>query len=385
MSDIVSKMKQEIINRSNLFEKQTKGTKDEYNIYREHIQYVYKYVCLLSKDKNIDDEVLKLSALLHDISMTDKNLDRSKHNEYSSEIASKILEENGYSEEKIKLVKKCILNHSSKRAEFRTTEEEKILVNADGLSHFDSINNLYSLAHNVMDLNDDKCIKFIQNKLTKDYDEISNELKYLIQDKYDKVMNANSISEILDNNKGFDYIMNKELLKIRKVKPEDARDWIVLCNNVWKDTYAHIFPEAVFIERDNQVEEKIKTFIYKMKNDKENIAYVAEYDGKIIGIMSGSIKSSYDKFNSEYADLTVLYIDSKYQGLGIGSSLKNIFEQWAIENGATKYVIGVLKDNLKARKVYESWSGKLSKYEQDFIKLGVGYPEVFYTYDLKKS
>ena len=37
MSVIIDKMKQEIINRSNLFEEETKGTKDEYNIYKEHI------------------------------------------------------------------------------------------------------------------------------------------------------------------------------------------------------------------------------------------------------------------------------------------------------------------------------------------------------------
>ena len=196
MSDIVSKMKQEIINRSNSFEEQTKDTKDEYNIYREHIQYVYKYVCLLSKDKDVDHEVLELSALLHDIAMTDRTLDRSKHNEYGSEIAETLLRENNYPEDKIQFVKKCILNHSSKRAEYRTTEEEKILVNADGLSHFDSINNLYSLAHNVMELNDEETIKFIQDKLTRDYNEISNELKYLIQDKYNKVMNAKKIEDI---------------------------------------------------------------------------------------------------------------------------------------------------------------------------------------------
>lgn len=40
----------------------------------------------------------------------------------------------------------------------RTTEEERILVDADGLSHFDSINNLYSLAHNVVELNDEETI-----------------------------------------------------------------------------------------------------------------------------------------------------------------------------------------------------------------------------------
>ena len=197
MSDIVSKMKQEIINRSNLFEEQTKGTKDEYNIYREHIQYVYKYVCLLSKDKNVDHEVLELSALLHDIAMTDITLDRSNHNECGSEIAEQLLRENNYPEDKVQFVKKCILNHSSKRAEYRTTEEERILVNADGLSHFDSISNLYSLAHNVMELNDEEAIRFIQDKLTKDYNEISKELKSLINDKYEKVMKAEKIEEML--------------------------------------------------------------------------------------------------------------------------------------------------------------------------------------------
>lgn len=201
MSDIVNKMQQEIINRSNAFEEQTKGTKDEYNIYREHIQYVYKYVLLLSKDKDVDKEVLELSALLHDIAMTDISLDRSKHNEYGSEIAEQLLRENNYPEDKVQFVKKCILNHSSKRVEYRTTEEERILVNADGLSHFDSINNLYNLAHNVMGLNDEDTIKFIQDKLTRDYNEISDDLKYLINDKYAKVMSATSVAEILDKSK----------------------------------------------------------------------------------------------------------------------------------------------------------------------------------------
>jgi len=201
MSKIVSKIKQEIIDRSNSFEQQTKGTKDEYNIYREHIQYVYKYVLLLSKDKDVDIEVLELSALLHDIAMTDINLDRSRHNEYGTSIAEQLLKENNYPEDKIELVKKCILNHSSKRIDYRTTEEERILVDADGLSHFDSINNLYSLAHNVMELNDEDTIKFIQDKLTRDYNEISDELKYLIKDKYDKIMDAVSIDELLEQNK----------------------------------------------------------------------------------------------------------------------------------------------------------------------------------------
>ena len=172
MNNIINKIQQEIIKRSNEFEEQTKGTKDEYNIYKEHIQYVYKYVILLSENKNVDKEVLELSALLHDIAMTNSNLDRSRHNEFSSEIAEQLLKDNNYPDDKIQLVKKCILNHSNKRLHYRTTEEEKILVDADILSHFDSISSLYSLAHNVIGLNDIDSIEFVREKLTKDFNEL---------------------------------------------------------------------------------------------------------------------------------------------------------------------------------------------------------------------
>ena len=105
----------------------------------------------------------------------------------------------------------------------------------------------------------------------------------------------------------------------------------------------------MFIDRDNKIEQKVKTFAETMKNDNENIAYVAESNGKIIGIMCGGIKSGYEYFKKDYADLIGLYIDPSYQGKGIGTSFKNIFEKWAKENGATKYVIGVVKNNNKAR------------------------------------
>ena len=84
--NIVEKMQREVIERSNTFEEKTKGTKDEYNLYREHVQYVHKYVILIAKENEVDREVLELSALLHDISMTDGNLDRTKHNEFSLQL-----------------------------------------------------------------------------------------------------------------------------------------------------------------------------------------------------------------------------------------------------------------------------------------------------------
>ena len=196
MSQIVEKMRQEIMDRSARFEEQTKGTKDEYNIYREHIQYVYKYAVMLSKDKNVDREVLELAALLHDISMTDMTLDRSRHNEYGAEIAEQLLRENNYPEDKTQLVKRCILNHSKRRQQYRSTEEEQILVDADGLSHFDVVKTLYSLPSKVMGLSEEDSVRFVQDKLTGDYNELSDNLKYLVKDKYDRIMAAKCADDI---------------------------------------------------------------------------------------------------------------------------------------------------------------------------------------------
>ena len=112
-------------------------------------------------------------------------------------MAEQLLREQHYPEEKLQLVVKCILNHSSKRAQYRTTPEEELLACADGLAHFDAYKSLYSLAHKVMGLDDEQSLKFIQDKLTKDYAEIREDLKYLVRDVYARVMEAQTIREIL--------------------------------------------------------------------------------------------------------------------------------------------------------------------------------------------
>ena len=51
--------------------------------------------------------------------------------------------------------------------------------------------------------------------------------------------------------------MNIHSVTIRKAKPEDARAWESLNVRVWTDAYRHIFPEEVFLEKENRLEEKI--------------------------------------------------------------------------------------------------------------------------------
>ena len=126
--------------------------------------------------------------------MTDKKLDRSKHNEYSALIAEELLKQYNYDNNKIQLIKKCILNHSSIRKEYRTRQEEQILVDADSLSHFDNYQNIYSLALNVMNLSKEESLQYLKDKLTKDYNEISKEVKSIIKDKYKYIMNLKEMN-----------------------------------------------------------------------------------------------------------------------------------------------------------------------------------------------
>ena len=167
--------------------------------------------------------------------------------------------------------------------------------------------------------------------------------------------------------------MNKDFT-IRPVKPEDAEQYINLTNIVWRDAYKHIFPEEVFIEKENKAEDKIKNFDKSIQNDNMSLSYVAEIEGKIVGFVFGRMISLYQYFGEKgYADLEAIYIHPDQQGLGIGNKLKQIFIDWAKSNGGTKFVIGVLKENHKARKVYEKWGGKLDEYTQNTQHIGKPY------------
>ena len=59
-----------------------------------------------------------------------------------------------------------------------------------------------------------------------------------------------------------------------------------------------------------------------MQNNEKSIAYVAEYNEKIIGIMCGTINSCYTHFHNNYAELMAIYIDPEYQGLKLEDYLK---------------------------------------------------------------
>ena len=84
-----------------------------------------------------------------------------------------------------------------------------------------------------------------------------------------------------------------------------------------------------------------------------------------------------------FADLNGLYIHPDYQHIGLGKEFFDIFVEEIKKKNINKFMLGVLKDNLQARKAYEKWGGKLdTTYSLPYENCGVKTEEVFYIYEL---
>ena len=168
-------------------------------------------------------------------------------------------------------------------------------------------------------------------------------------------------------------------IKIRKIKIDDAKQFIEFEKYIYCLTYKKILSKDILAKSKHKIEEKIKTFKSKYIDDENVFCYILEKDNKIIGYMLGVYLSHYEYYNSKnFADLEAIYIHPNYQHLGLGKKLFDLFVKTIKQKNIDKFVIGVLKDNLKARKAYEKWGGILDEYTSLYKEK----EEIFYIFTL---
>ena len=116
-------------------EKELIGVDSAHNI--GHVMRVYNSCLYLAKEeKDIDLDVLKTAALLHDIARVKEDNDntgRTCHARLSAKMATRILKKFSYSKEKIDKIVNCILAHRYRTGVKPETKEAKILFDADKL------------------------------------------------------------------------------------------------------------------------------------------------------------------------------------------------------------------------------------------------------------
>ncbi|MGD9276617.1 MAG: HD domain-containing protein [Candidatus Pacearchaeota archaeon] len=107
----------------------------------DHTQRVFNLALHLSKEKEIDLDILKASVLLHDIARKKQDELNGEicHAQEGAKIAKEILEKTDFPEDKIEKVVHAIEAHRQSRGPEPETEEAKILSDADKLDALGAI------------------------------------------------------------------------------------------------------------------------------------------------------------------------------------------------------------------------------------------------------
>lgn len=150
-----------------------------------HIKIVYELAKKYANEYEASVEIVALAALLHDIaSVTDVSY-TEEHHIIGAQIAEELLLKEEYPEDKIALIKKCILNHRGSRLAEKTTPEEICIADSDAMAHFYSIPSLLSMVYREKKLSIDDGSKFVMDKLDRSYNKMSSKGKVLVKRQYD--------------------------------------------------------------------------------------------------------------------------------------------------------------------------------------------------------
>lgn len=159
-----------------------------YDPFKHHFIPVVEHAKRLAKELNADQELLEITAWLHDIGSIKHG--RKNHHITGAKIAEEKLKQFNYSREKIELIKKCILNHRGSKENSRETTEEQIIAEADTLACFDDITGIFQAAfcwegHKTRN----SAKKAVIEKLIRKYNKLHFESsKKLIKPKYEAAM-----------------------------------------------------------------------------------------------------------------------------------------------------------------------------------------------------
>lgn len=159
-----------------------------------HIIPVVKISIEMAKKLNADEEVVEISAYLHDI--TRITGDKENHHISGAKYAREFLEKYEFDNEKIKLIERCIKNHRGSINGNRETIEEKIISTADAISHIEYPLPLFYTWYGKRQLALEEGKNEIRNKLKRSWKKIEFEYKKEeIKEKYEYLMEVLSIDE----------------------------------------------------------------------------------------------------------------------------------------------------------------------------------------------
>ncbi|MFA9289112.1 MAG: GNAT family N-acetyltransferase [Weeksellaceae bacterium] len=142
---------------------------------------------------------------------------------------------------------------------------------------------------------------------------------------------------------------------IREYEPSDRND---LLNLYEKD--GDFFMSIDSLKRCRKGDGYAEHFVKEITDDitkKEGKIYVAETEGKVVGVIAGSIsylESDVESIDTKRGRVTELFIEQNYRGQHIGSQLMQKIETYFKEQNCNIINIEVFAENPNAQKFYDT-------------------------------
>lgn len=161
-----------------------------YGIWTHHILNVVKYAKMLAERTGADHEVVEIAALLHDYAGIKNSEWTKEHHIHGAREAERILRGLDYCEEKIQLIKDCIISHRGSVRIEKTSKEAICVADADAMAHMDNIPSLLHLAYCHHNLGIDEGAEWVSRKIERSWDKISDDAKEIMKEKYESAQMA---------------------------------------------------------------------------------------------------------------------------------------------------------------------------------------------------
>jgi ribosomal protein S18 acetylase RimI-like enzyme len=178
--------------------------------------------------------------------------------------------------------------------------------------------------------------------------------------------------------------MTDSIAQIRIATPDDAPALAAMHVASWHETYTGLLPDkmlsALSVGSRGAEGEKIGK---EPATERSTVIYLAEHQGTIIGFGSCGAQRTDTLVAKGYdGEVSGIYVLREFQKRKIGTHLFRTMSSDLIGRGFSAAALWVLRENLRARRFYEHYDGKVIAEREDvrhaavLIELAYGWPDL---------
>jgi ribosomal protein S18 acetylase RimI-like enzyme len=181
-------------------------------------------------------------------------------------------------------------------------------------------------------------------------------------------------------------VTDRPVAQICIATPEDAEALGAMHVTSWRETYSGLLPDKMLASLSAESRAAAWTKIMQEPaTQASTLIYLAEHDAAIVGFGScGAQRTESLKTKGYDGEIGAIYVLREFQKRKIGTHLFRAMSSDLIRRGFNAAALWVLRDNLKARRFYEHFGGKVIS-ERDDVRDGAVLVELAYGWaDLKE-